>query len=405
MRGIPASAFIIFFSIILLIEILAYLGIIQLVQGRKMKRVVTIIFGAISFAFIGIWLSAFLNPDKIRETSDYAFFYFVISLTILNVFPKAVIGIFAITAFPLRLIRFHRTSKAILLSGVLISSGILFSIAYGLTLGKSTTQVNTVDLNLPGLPPQLDQLKVVQISDLHLGSFDDDKMILKMAEQINFLQPDILVFTGDLVNNFYTEVEGFENALAQTSAKYGKYAIWGNHDYGDYSNWKKIADKRENHRKIGEKIREAGFNLLQNQSAKVQLQDTSIYIIGVENWGHKPFPQYAELDSALIGVPEESFQILLSHDPAHWADEVLQKTSIPITLSGHTHGAQFGLKVGGVTFSPMYFVQNLWAGLYRDNNQYLYVNQGFGCVGFPGRIDMNPEITLLILHSDLVKTH
>ncbi len=405
MRGIPASGIIMFLVIILLIELLAYLGIVQLVKTKRSRKIVSIIFWAVSLGFVSVWLSAFMNPDKIRQTTNYDFFYFVISLSVMNLFPKGLIALATIIATPFRLFRNKIYSHTILLSGILISFGMLLSIAYGISIGKTTLQIDKIDLSLDSLPEELDQLRVVQISDIHLGSFQNDKFVEETANAVNDLKPDLLVFTGDMINNYYQEMLGFENALQKMNAKYGKFAIWGNHDYGDYSNWKSKEDKAENHRIVADKIRDAGFDLLQNQSSRVAIKDTAIYIIGVENWGHKPFPQYADLELAMASVPNDAFRILLSHDPAHWEDEVRNKTSIPLTLSGHTHGGQFGFKIGGISFSPMYMIQPLWAGLYNSNKQYLYVNQGLGCVGFPGRIDMNPEITVLTLHSNTVKTN
>ena len=403
MRGISASAVMVFILAILLIELLAYLGIIQLVSGKRLRQIVSAIYWTATAAFLFVWMSAFLDPDKIRQTTSYDFFYFVISLSVLNLVPKALLALVTLFSFFSRFLLTTIFAKRILLAGVIISLGILLSTAYGIALGKKTLQINRIELTLDDLPAKLDGLKVVQISDLHLGSFRNDHFLQEIAIKINGLNPDILVFTGDMVNNYYQEMIGFDDALSSMDASFGKFAIWGNHDYGDYSNWKNTADKIENHKRVAKKIRDAGFLLLQNKSAKVSLRDTSLYLIGVENWGHKPFPQYAELDSALQNVPEPSFKILLSHDPNHWEDEVVPKTALPLTLSGHTHGGQFGVKIGGITFSPMYFIQPLWAGLYKQDGQYLYVNQGTGCVGFPGRIDMNPEITLLTLRSNRAK--
>jgi len=147
----------------------------------------------------------------------------------------------------------------------------------------------------------------------------------------------------------------------------------------------------------------AGFNLLLNRWEKVSIKDTSLCIIGVENWGHKPFPQYANLDQALENIPSQAFKILLSHDPAHWEAKVVKQTDIPLTLSGHTHGGQFSIKIAGIEFSPIYFIQKNWGGLYQSGNQLLYVNRGLGTIGFPGRIEMRPEITVLTFHR--IKNH
>ena len=404
MRGIPGSAVILFFVVILLVELLAYLGIIQLLSGKRQRRIFSIIYWAVTVAFLSIWLSAFLNPEKIRETTSYAFFYFVISITILNLVPKGLSAISALISFPLRLLKNKVVANTVMLSGLLLSFGFLLSIGYGISIGKKTLQTNNVDLHFDSLPAELNGLRLVQISDFHLGSFSNNDFLQTTTKAINRLQPDIIVFTGDMVNNYYQEMSGFEEALEQMKAPYGKFAIFGNHDYGDYSNWKTPEAKLANHAEIIRKIRAAGFDLLQNQHAKITIRDTCLYMIGVENWGHKPFPQYAELDTAMENVPQNSFQILLTHDPAHWKAEVIRKTHIPLSLSGHTHGGQFGVKMAGITFSPMYFVQTLWAGLYHHKDQYLYVNQGLGCVGFSGRIDMNPEITLLTLYSNRVET-
>jgi len=222
-----------------------------------------------------------------------------------------------------------------------------------------------------------------------------------MAETVQILtkiDPDLLLFTGDLVNNFSDEIKGFEPILKQLPALYGKYAILGNHDYGDYSAWPDSMAKQKNLELIKLGLTDAGFTLLLNQWEKIAVKDTSFSLIGVENWGHPPFPQYANLDAAMNGIPDNSFKILMSHDPAHWKSIVIPQTAIQLTLSGHTHGAQFGIKIAGIEFSPIYFIQKNWGGLYQADNQKLYVNRGLGTIGFPGRIGMQPEITLLTLY-------
>lgn len=402
MRGIPSSGVILFFLVIICIELLAYFGIRGLIPGKKQKRMITVFYWLITAVFLGTCVYAFANPEKIRETTNYDFFYFVISLSILNLVPKSIIVVFTVLSFPLQLLRDKFYSRLVKLSGLLLSFGVLLSIIYGISIGKKATQLNRVSIQFDQLPESLHNLRIIQLSDLHLGSFQNDNFLRQTAKRINDLEPDLILFTGDMVNNYYQEMLGFEDALAAMHAKYGKYAIWGNHDYGDYSNWKNDTAKVANHQRIGSLIREAGFDLLENESRKIAIRDTSFYMMGVENWGHKPFPQYAKLKKAMQGVPEQSFKVLMTHDPAHWEAEVIPTTSINLSLSGHTHGGQFGVKIGGLTFSPMYLVQYLWAGLYRSGNQFLYVNQGYGCVGFPGRIDMNPEITVLQLQSKSV---
>ena len=233
-----------------------------------------------------------------------------------------------------------------------------------------------------------------------MGSYaKNSKVLLQTIEKINALHPDLLLFTDDIVNNFNEEMDGFKSQLALFSARYGKYAIMGNHDYGDYYKWPDTLEKKNNLALIEQGLKDSGFKLLLNQWDKIELKDTSLAIIGVENWGHRPFPQYADLEKATKNMPDNIFKILMTHDPAHWDAVVVPQTDIKITLSGHTHGGQFGVKIAGIEFSPMYLVQKRWAGLYQSDNQYLYVNRGLGTIGFPGRIEMYPELTLLTLYS------
>ncbi len=270
--------------------------------------------------------------------------------------------------------------------------------------GRYNIRVEKHELIFGDLPHQLDGLRIVQFSDIHLGSFSkNSKILTKAVLKINELHPDILLFTGDIVNNFANELKGYEPYLNKLSSKYGKYAILGNHDYGDYSLWPDSDSKSKNMDEIRNAITNNGFKLLLNQWDTVKIKDTSLCIIGVENWGHPPFPQYAKLDVATQNLPDKSFKILLSHDPAHWHAAVEPQTNIQLTLSGHTHGGQFGIKVAGIEFSPIYFYQKYWGGLYQSEYQKLYVNRGLGTIGFPGRVEMRPEITLLILRSS--KTH
>lgn len=287
----------------------------------------------------------------------------------------------------------------ILTGSFLISFGIFWVITYGIFLGRYNLNVEKHDLYFDNWPEQLNGLKIVQLSDIHFGTFGrNTDFFAETVQKIEQINPDLLLFTGDLVNNFSEEVNGFEPYLKQLSSRYGKFAIQGNHDYGDYSNWPDSTSKKRNLHQIQKSLRDAGFVLLLNQWEKIAVKDTSFALIGVENWGHPPFPQYANLNTAVKGIPVNSFKILMSHDPAYWNSIVVPQTDIPLTLSGHTHGGQFGIKIAGIEFSPIYLIQKHWAGLYRSDNQSLYVNRGLGTVGFPGRVDMRPEITILTLY-------
>jgi predicted MPP superfamily phosphohydrolase len=286
-----------------------------------------------------------------------------------------------------------------LVGAALIGLGLTSVIAYGILLGRNRVNVVCKDLYFDNLPKQLEGFKIVQLSDIHLGSFGKNTWVLnKTLKEVDALKPDLLLFTGDIVNNFSEEINGFESLLTQFKAKYGKYAILGNHDYGDYYQWTDQKSKAENLKEIELGLTNSGFKLLLNQWERIVVNDTAFALIGVENWGHKPFPQYADLEMATKEIPFGLFQILMTHDPAHWDAIVVPQTNIPLTLSGHTHGGQFGVKIAGIVFSPMFLVQEKWGGLYESDYQLLYVNTGLGTIGFPGRVEMNPEITLLTLH-------
>ncbi len=318
--------------------------------------------------------------------------------------PKSFFAVMTLISWLLRWISGWRVQLLILYGSFVLASGVFVLIIYGHIWGRySITEVHQ-DLYFDKLPQQLEGLKIVQLSDIHLGSFNKNPTVLKETmDIINMIKPDILLFTGDLVNNFGDEMEGFESYLHGLSAKYGKYAIQGNHDYGDYYSWPDSTSKQINLDKIRDGIVLSGFKLLLNEWVNIEVQDTSFILIGVENWGHPPFPQYAKLDKAMKGIPDNTFRILMSHDPSHWGSIVVPETDIPLTLAGHTHGAQFGIKIAGIEFSPIYLIQKKWGGLYKSDNQLLYVNRGLGTIGFQGRIDMRPEITILTLHQ--TKTH
>jgi predicted MPP superfamily phosphohydrolase len=323
-----------------------------------------------------------------------------VAIGIVNLVPKFIFAIATIFSFALRWLT-SKNYQLIFLNGLLlICLSIILVVLNGIFIGRNHVRIEKQELYFGNWPNQLDGFTIVHISDIHLGSFaGNTSLISKTVQNVNRLNPDLLLFTGDLVNNFSAETTGFEPFLQQLSARYGKFAIQGNHDYGDYSSWSDSTEKANNLEQIRQAMTNAGFRLLLNESEKVLAKDTSFTVIGVENWGHPPFPQYADLISAMKNIPSNAFKILLTHDPAHWQSVVVPKTDVELTLSGHTHGAQFGIKIAGIEFSPMYFIQKHWGGLYESEHQKLYVNRGLGTIGFPGRIDMRPEITVLTLYS------
>lgn len=247
-----------------------------------------------------------------------------------------------------------------------------------------------------GLPPEFHGLRVVQISDMHLGSYGEDTSIVqKGVDLINAEEPDLILFTGDMVNDYADEAERFVPILSQLTAKIGKYSILGNHDYSDYVKWENPRDKEANLEKLKRHQHEMGFKLLLDEFITLEKNGEKIGLVGVQNWGRR-FQQYGDLQKALYGSEGLSYRILMSHDPTHWEEQVIG-TGVDLTLSGHTHGAQFGVRINGRTYSPAQWVYKHWAGAYTEAAQMLYVNRGFGFIGFPGRVGMPPEITVFDL--------
>jgi predicted MPP superfamily phosphohydrolase len=287
------------------------------------------------------------------------------------------------------------------------ASALLFSsFVYGMVKGKFNFQVRYENLKLKGLPFGKRKLRIVQISDSHLGTFGEEGVdeVSEAIRLINELEPDFVFFTGDLVNNIAEEALPFVGLFASIEAKQGKYSILGNHDYaeymyrGDSSAMKE--KKRLNMIQLEEVHQKMGFQLLRNEHVIIGEEgDSKLAIIGVENWGRNFF-QFGDLRKAMSGLPEGMNKILLSHDPTHFEEQVLGKENIFLTLSGHTHGAQFGVEIPdwGVKWSPSaWFGYKRWGGLYSEGKQNLYVNRGLGCLGFPGRVGIMPEITCIDL--------
>lgn len=288
-------------------------------------------------------------------------------------------------------------------AGVLTAMFVIILLCHGAFVNPKNIQVRNIQIEVEDLPTAFDGYKIVQISDIHLGSWGQDFNYLKPAiDSINAQKSDLIVFTGDMVNNFAQETEGWQPYFNQLNAKDGKYAILGNHDYGDYSDWKTPKDKENNLDRIKQNIRDFGFTLLLNENVRLKRDSDSIWLLGVENWGKPPFPKYGNLKQTLAGTDSASLKILLSHDPSHWKGEVVNYSSIFLTLSGHTHSAQIAFNMYGKLRSPSSLIYNEWDGLYQSDDQYLYVNRGLGFIGIPVRIGVaRPEVTVIILRRKL----
>lgn len=289
--------------------------------------------------------------------------------------------------------------------GIIVATAPFISLLFGVLKGRYAFYTRRVKLSFPNLPKEFDGLRVVQISDLHLGSFGKNREPLSEAiALINAEKPDVILFTGDIVNNFSGELKGWESCFAPLHAPMGKFSILGNHDYGNYSNWPSKEAKRKNFEEIVEGNKKLGFTLLRNQNVLLSRNGATIGLAGVENWGLGRHPRKGDLLLATHGIEEQPFNILMSHDPTHWDEKVLAHNFYDLTLSGHTHGMQFGIEKGNFRWSPAQYVNKRWAGLYREGNKFLYVNRGLGYLGMPARVGMPPEITIFDLHRGEIRS-
>lgn len=262
-------------------------------------------------------------------------------------------------------------------------------------------RLHTINLQLSRLSSAFQGFKIVQISDLHLGSWTNENQLQQAVDLINEQNPDLVVFTGDLVNYKTEEANKFKDILAQINSKNGCAAILGNHDYGDYVSWPTKQAKKRNLEDLFQFYRDLNWTLLRNGNFTIEQNGERLGIIGVENWSaNSRFPQYGNITKATKGLGKVSAKILLSHDPSHWSQKVLiEHPDIDLMLAGHTHGFQFGIEIPGIKWSPAKYMYQHWAGLYTDieKNQHLYVNRGLGSIGYPGRIGILPEITVITL--------
>lgn len=276
------------------------------------------------------------------------------------------------------------------------------SILYGIFIGKYNFKVIKQTISFKDLPNSFNGFTITQISDIHSGSFDNPEKIKYAIDLINEQKSDMILFTGDIVNTHASEmtpwIKTFKNIK---TPKFGKYSILGNHDYGEYINWPSQKAKQHNFEAIKDLHKQIGFELLLNENRFIKKDKDKIVLIGVENWGHN-FKQVGDLDKATVGLNQSDFKILMSHDPSHWEYEVKKyPKNIHLTLSGHTHGLQFGIEIPGIfKWSPIQYIYKQWAGLYKEFGKYLYVNRGFGFHAYPGRTGIWPEITVLELKKE-----
>ncbi len=273
------------------------------------------------------------------------------------------------------------------------------ALLYGMFKGKYNFKVLQYNLEFEDLPDSFDDYQITQISDVHSGSFDNREKIEYAINLINEQKSDVLLFTGDMVNNKAEEMYPWKDLFATLEAKDGKFSVLGNHDYGDYVNWDSKEAKEANLKDLKNIQKEMGFDLLLNDSRYLTKGEDKIALVGVENWGKGGFKKAGDLDKAASKIKKEDFKILMSHDPSHWEQKVISNPyHYHLTLSGHTHGMQFGIEIPGwIKWSPVKWRYTYWAGIYKEMGQFINVNRGFGFLGYPGRVGIWPEITVITL--------
>ena len=399
-------------SFIFLIDLYFYFGVISFFEKQPVGQVIfKISYWLLSLIVYVALIYLILYSDKTTPSIKFnnniiysSLFFIFFSAKLVGCLPlitddilrlfKQIFNLFSSNESKLDVSRLNfLRNTALFASGFIVSSMLL-----GIKFGRFNFKKYFSNISIKGWNSDY---KIVHLSDLHIGSFNSVEKVEEIVNIVNDQNPDLIVFTGDLVNNYYNEVLPYVDVLKKLKAKDGKYSVLGNHDYCDYVGWKRSSvewrENFENMKKIQSKI---GFDLLLNDSRVINSSNNSFNIVGVENWGAGNFNKDGDLDKAMIGVDDKLPTILLSHDPSHWRNAVLKsKYLIDLQLSGHTHGMQFGIEIPGFKWSPVSFRYKEWAGLYKESDKQIYVNRGLGHLGYAGRVGIMPDISILNIKS------
>lgn len=378
--------FTIIFLIVLIADIYIFFLYIKKLTQNKILRILwflpsVLLLGGIYYFFFS------------GNLSEYRGIFTIVFIAI--TLPKILFTIITLLDLPLRYF-FKWKVYPFTIIALILCIGIEYIIIYGGIWGKTKLEVKEVTFFSPNLPDTFDGYRIVQISDLHIGNWDGDRVFIqKLVDKINSRKADVVMITGDLVHNRADELDGYEDILTRIDAPDGVFSILGNHDYGIYNRWKNKDKEAKNLADLIKRQADMGWKLLNNEHTFLVKGNDSIALIGVENDGAPPFPQFGNLTKAMKGTEDTEFKLLLSHDPTHWRREVLN-TDIDLMLAGHTHASQ--VMLGSFSFAS--FVYKEWAGLYQEGEQGLYVNVGIGHVGIPFRYGAFPEITVITLKKE-----
>lgn len=393
--------------ILLIIEIYSF-QVVKTISRNKWVLLIYLIVSAVLFFYL---IYSFSTFDRSKGQNKYTLF--VIGLFLLVYVPKLFASLILILEDIFRVFEgaikyfvdehkgaFLPERRKFVSQIALGLAAIPFSsLLYGITIGKYNFKVIKQTLSFDDLPEDFDGVKITHISDVHSGSFDNPEKIQYAIDLINQQNSDIVLFTGDIVNTHATEMHPWIETFKKIhNPNLGKFSVLGNHDYGEYVTWPTEAEKQQNFEDIKDLHRQIDFKLLLNEHIKIKKGESEIALVGVENWGMK-FKQAGDLKKASEGLGRNDFKILMSHDPSHWEYEVKEHPNhYHLTLSGHTHGLQFGIEIPGVIkWSPVQYIYKQWAGLYENMGRFIYVNRGFGFHAYPGRVGIMPEITVIEL--------
>lgn len=366
----------------------------------------SLFWGLSVFSLAGVLLYNQLDPHSFKDLRLFLTSFFFINLTakfftavilLGDDFRRGVvwvIGFFSADETPVSPSRSEFLGKVALIAGAVPLS----AFSFGILSGAHDYRVRKKIIHFPNLPKQFDGFRLAQLSDIHTGSFFNKTAVAGGVDMVNAEKPDLICFTGDLVNYESEEAKDYLDIFKKLNAPFGVHSTMGNHDYGDYKAWSSASAKQKDIRTLQEMHGYMDWNIMLNENEKITADGASIGLMGNENWGKGRFSKYGDMTKTYAGMEEVPFKILMSHDPSHWDEQIRPEYSdIDLTLAGHTHGMQFGIEIGDFRWSPAKLMYKQWADLYQEGNQYLYVNRGFGFIGYPGRVGILPEITILEL--------
>tara|TARA_B100002019_G_scaffold40991_1_gene34296 strand:- start:282 stop:1481 length:1200 start_codon:yes stop_codon:yes gene_type:complete len=391
----------IFLAFLLIVDIYSFQAI-KTVSKKKVRLTYILVNGILYFLlFFQIFFVENVRESALLTYNFTLLFILFVSKTILILFlfPEDILRVIKFLFSKIQNKKIDNSRRKFISNLSLAVAAIPIPIMiHGITRGRYNFKVVNHEISFKDLPESFDGYTITHLSDFHCGSFESRSKLKYAIDLVNEQNSDLIAFTGDFVNNTYTEILPWIDEFKKINSKDGKFSILGNHDYGDYYDWGNEENKKLGFKKLIEIQNELGFKVLRDESVHIKKNNEKISLVGVENWGDG-FKKKGDIDKAINGLDESDFKIVLSHDPSHW-DKILvdHKEKFNLTLSGHTHGMQFGIEIPGfIKWSPVKYRYKYWAGLYERSNQFINVNRGFGVLGFPGRVGIWPEITVIKL--------